>query len=67
MNTPLPASDLMNVQELSRYLNVPVATLYNWVYFRKIPFIKLGGLLRFRKEEINEFVRQRTIKPAGKR
>jgi excisionase family DNA binding protein len=38
---------LVDIKELSRILSIPVGTLYNWVYFRRIPFIKAGRSLRF--------------------
>lgn len=38
---------LIDVNELSRRLSIPKGTLYNWVYLRRIPFIKAGRSLRF--------------------
>lgn len=38
---------LVNINELSRLLSIPKGTLYNWVYLRRIPFIKAGRSLRF--------------------
>jgi excisionase family DNA binding protein len=43
---------LININELSRRLGVPKGTLYNWVYLRRIPFIKAGRSLRFDAEEV---------------
>ena len=33
---------LIDVDELARRLSVPKGTLYNWVYLKKIPFVKAG-------------------------
>ena len=33
---------LIDINELSRRLSIPKGTLYNWVYLRRIPFIKAG-------------------------
>jgi len=41
---------------LSGYLNIKTSTLYAWVSQNKIPYIKIGGLIRFRKEEIDPWV-----------
>ena len=38
---------LIDINELSRHLSIPKGTLYNWVYLRRIPFIKAGRCLRF--------------------
>lgn len=38
---------LIDINELSRRLSIPKGTLYNWVYLRRIPFIKAGRSLRF--------------------
>ena len=43
---------LIDINELSRRLSVPKGTLYNWVYLRRIPFIKAGRSLRFDAEEV---------------
>jgi excisionase family DNA binding protein len=56
---PLRAHDVMpevvsliDINELSRRLSVPKGTLYNWVYLRRIPFIKAGRSLRFNPNEV---------------
>ena len=38
---------LITIHELSRRLSIPKGTLYNWVYLRRIPFVKAGRSLRF--------------------
>jgi excisionase family DNA binding protein len=45
---------LIDINELSRRLSVPKGTLYNWVYLRRIPFIKAGRSLRFDPQEVIE-------------
>jgi len=48
---------LVNIQELSQHLNIPRGTLYNWVYLRRIPFIKAGRSLRFDVREVIQSLR----------
>jgi len=48
MDTPR----LIDIKELSRRLSIPRGTLYNWVYLRRIPFIKAGRSLRFDADEV---------------
>jgi excisionase family DNA binding protein len=43
---------LVDINELSRRLSIPKGTLYNWVYLRRIPFIKAGRSLRFVAEDV---------------
>ena len=39
---------LIGIDELSRRLSITKGTLYNWVYLRRIPFIKVGRYLTLR-------------------
>jgi excisionase family DNA binding protein len=48
----MPETNLIDINELSRRLSVPKGTLYNWVYLRRIPFIKAGRCLRFNAENV---------------
>ena len=38
---------LINIAQLSALWNIPKATLYNWVSQGRLPYVKLGRLLRF--------------------
>lgn len=57
---------MIDITELSRVLRIPKGTLYNWVYLRRIPFIKAGRSLRFHVEEvIQSLPHYGRIDPAG--
>jgi len=43
---------LVDVDELSARLSIAKGTLYNWVYLKRIPYIKAGRCLRFDPEEV---------------
>jgi excisionase family DNA binding protein len=59
---------LVNINELSDILSIAKGTLYQWVYLRRIPFIKAGRCLRFDPEEVIASLRHfRTMEAAGKR
>ncbi|HZC80104.1 MAG TPA: helix-turn-helix domain-containing protein [Nitrospiraceae bacterium] len=45
-----------DVKELSHYLHIKRSTLYAWVAQRKIPCVKINGLIRFRRDEIECWV-----------
>lgn len=53
---------LMTITELARYLKIPKGSIYNMVYERKIPYIKIGKRLRFIKSEIDEWIRHKSIR-----
>jgi excisionase family DNA binding protein len=64
----VPEINLIDINELARRLNIPKGTLYNWVYVRRIPFVKLGRALRFDPGEIERIVRSSsTLEVAGRR
>jgi excisionase family DNA binding protein len=62
------ATQLIDINELSRRLSIPKGTLYNWVYLRRIPFVKAGRCLRFDPEEvIHSLPHSPTMGSAGNR
>ena len=56
----LPPEDrLLDVKEAAAMLAVKPATLYQWAYQRRIPFVKLlGRALRFRLSAIQSIMRE---------
>ena len=59
---------LIDINELSLRLNIAKGTLYNWVYLRRIPYVKLGRSLRFDTNEIDRIVQvSTTLEVAGRR
>jgi excisionase family DNA binding protein len=49
--------------ELADLLAVSKATVYRLVCKRQLPFHKIGGVLRFKREDIEEFLETQRIKP----
>ena len=47
----------MNVRELSEYLKIKPSTLYAWASRRRIPHVRIHGLIRFRSEEIEAWLK----------
>lgn len=45
-------ANLLTVAEVAALLRVEVSTIYVWTSKRKIPFRKVGGRLRFDRDEI---------------
>lgn len=48
---------IMGVPELAEYLGMSDKWIYDQTGARRIPFFKLGNILKFRKKEIDKWVR----------
>lgn len=46
-----------SVDEIAAYLGIKSATVYKWIDRKNMPAHKVGRLWKFRKEEIDEWVR----------
>ena len=57
--------NLMNIDELAAYLKVKKQTIYNWLNLKKIPGIKMGHVWRFRKQEINRWLKAQRQEARG--
>ena len=57
---------LITPSELLEYLGISRPTLYRLISGRKIPFCKIGGVLRFRKDDIEKYVNDSVIEPLKK-
>lgn len=51
---------LLDVQDLAQYLKLQKQTIYNWLNQRKISGIKIGGVWRFDKKEVDRWLRSRS-------
>ena len=54
---------LLNVQEASQYIGVAKDTLYTMVSHRRVPFVKVGGLLKFDQTLPDGWLKQHTVMP----
>ncbi len=52
----------LGMVECSEYIGVTKGTLYAWVSRKRIPYIKIGKLVKFDLKEIEHWVRVRRIK-----
>ena len=50
-------AQLMDVDELARYLKLRRQTIYNWLHDKKISGIKAGGVWRFDRREIHNWLK----------
>lgn len=53
---------LMDIEELAHYLRLRKQTIYNWLSKRKISGMKVGGVWRFDRKEVDSWLKdQRRI------
>ena len=52
------SNTLMTVDEAAAYLRLASWTLRHWVCKKKIPFVRLGRSVRFRRKDLERFVAQ---------
>ena len=51
---------LLDTKEAAEYLGISKNTLYEWIIQGKVPYIKVGRLVKFRKEDIEAWLKRRT-------
>lgn len=52
----VPMNSYWDIRELSVYLHVKPSTLYAWAGQGRIPCLKIHGLLRFHREDIERWI-----------
>jgi len=50
---------LMDIDELADYLRLKRQTIYNWLHQNKISGIKIGGVWRFDKRDIDKWLKSK--------
>lgn len=53
---------LMTVDELTEQLGVKKSTIYQWIHLKFVPHVKLGSCVRFREEEILDWLTEKSIR-----
>lgn len=57
-------ADLITLQEVCELLKVTKAYIYSLTHLKKIPHIKMMGRLRFRRSDIDEWLREQEVRSA---
>ena len=52
----------LGINDFSDYLGVPKGTLYVWVCQKKIPYLKVGKLVKFDLSEIEGWLKDKRFK-----
>lgn len=59
----LITDNLITPNELADFLRISKPSVYRLIEKRTIPFCKIGGVLRFRKNDIDEYIEKSLIEP----
>ena len=55
-------TNLMTVEDVAALLTVEKQLVYKLKRDRKIPFIKIGGVIRFRRADVDQWIEQSIVK-----
>jgi predicted DNA-binding transcriptional regulator AlpA len=64
----MTSDQLLTIEQVSEWLQVPVATLRNWRKYPRragatpLPVIMAGGLLRYRRGDVEEWLEANTAR-----
>ena len=50
-------------QQLARYLGIAIQTVYEWTSQKRVPYIKLGRLVKFDQREIDDWMKTQRVEP----
>jgi excisionase family DNA binding protein len=56
-------SPVMTLKEVAEYLHVHQTTLYKMIRLGEIPSFKIGSDHRFRRDEIEEWIAEKQLRP----
>lgn len=60
------ADDILTIDEVSVYLKIPKSTIYMLTSKALIPFFKVGKQIRFSKESLNVWIKEKEYKNKNK-
>jgi excisionase family DNA binding protein len=60
-----PAVDLLTIPEAARLLTISVSGMRRLQQKRRIPFIKVGGSIRFERRDVLSFVQGNRVEAIG--
>jgi len=52
---------LIDVKQLSESTGLSVFTLYSWINQKKIPYVKVGRLVRFDPRKIEKWIEENSV------
>jgi excisionase family DNA binding protein len=55
-------NNLLTMDEAAKYLGISKLTLYGWVSARKLSYVKIGRLVKFKQNQLDAWIDQHTIR-----
>jgi excisionase family DNA binding protein len=55
--------DILTIRDVAEYLKVTEKTVYGLAQKRKIPCFKVGGQWRFRREDLDDWIKRQQEDP----
>ena len=52
---------LLDISEVSDIIGVQINTLYSWIHQKRIPYIKIGRLVKFKPSDIDAWLKEKSI------
>lgn len=52
---------LVGIDKIADYLDISKATLYSWTLQKKIPYLKMGRLIKFDLQEVERWLEEKKI------
>jgi excisionase family DNA binding protein len=62
-----PNADLLDVNGAAEFLSLKQSRIRAAVFRREIPYLKIGGLVRFRRSDLERWIESRLVSPAAGR
>ncbi len=56
---------ILTINEASEYLRLSKPTLYRLTSTKKIPFLKVGGKVLFKLQELTDWLDSQSVEPEG--
>jgi excisionase family DNA binding protein len=63
MNKPATLNRLISVPEAAAYTGLSPHTIYSMVSQRRIPFVKVGRLVKFDEAMLQAWIKEHTVMP----
>ena len=57
--------EFLTIDDLSHLFSISKTSVYRLISQRKLPFYKIGGLVRFKKNEVLEYVEKKCTQSIG--
>lgn len=54
---------MMTIEEAALFLNLKVSKLRRYVFMKGIPYYKIGSLIRFKKDDLLQWLAEKIVKP----